>query len=412
MARKNLLKGLNRPTGMVFEHTDVDASYGKFIAYPFERGYGATIGNSLRRILLSGIQGYAITAVRIASREEDGSAHTVSSEFEPVPHVVEDTPDIINALKQVRLALDEGVEERTVYVEVSGPKTLVAGDLAVDTGIVVTTPELAIATLMEDANLEIEVQIEFSRGYLPAENSERFVDVVGTIPIDALFSPITRVKYAVENTRVGQRTDYDKLVLEVWTDGTLKPEDAVAEAAKIAKDHYTIFINFEEEEVGDHEELDLEDERLRRLLDTPVEELELSVRSSNCLRNENIRTIGDLTRRTEEEIAKTRNFGRKSLDEIKKRLEERGLQLGMSDYSAVRQRLASGESVGSAQDEVIDDETVSSTEAGSAEHRGSGGNGGCGKRRRAYGRPGFRARRDQGVTTMHVKSRHTGGGAR
>lgn len=364
MARKNLLKGLNRPTGMVFEHTDVDASYGKFIAYPFERGYGATIGNSLRRILLSGIQGYAITAVRIASREEDGSAHTVSSEFEPVPHVVEDTPDIINALKQVRLALDEGVEERTVYVEVSGPKTLVAGDLAVDTGIVVTTPELAIATLMEDANLEIEVQIEFSRGYLPAENSERFVDVVGTIPIDALFSPITRVKYAVENTRVGQRTDYDKLVLEVWTDGTLKPEDAVAEAAKIAKDHYTIFINFEEEEVGDHEELDLEDERLRRLLDTPVEELELSVRSSNCLRNENIRTIGDLTRRTEEEIAKTRNFGRKSLDEIKKRLEERGLQLGMSDYSAVRQRLASGESVGSAQDEVIDDETVSSTEAG------------------------------------------------
>ena len=232
MARKNLLKGLNRPTGMVFEHTDVDASYGKFIAYPFERGYGATIGNSLRRILLSGIQGYAITAVRIASREEDGSSHTVSSEFEPIPHVVEDTPDIINALKQIRLALDEGVEERTVYVEVSGPKTLVAGDLAVDTGIVVTTPELAIATLMQDANLEFEVQIEFSRGYLPAENSERFIDVVGTIPIDALFSPITRVKYAVENTRVGQRTDYDKLVLEVWTDGTLKPEDAVAEAGQ------------------------------------------------------------------------------------------------------------------------------------------------------------------------------------
>ena len=364
MARKNLLKGLNRPTGMVFEHTDVDASYGKFIAYPFERGYGATIGNSLRRILLSGIQGYAITAVRIASREEDGSSHTVSSEFEPIPHVVEDTPDIINALKQVRLALDEGVEERTVYVEVSGPKTLVAGDLAADTGIVVTTPELAIATLMESANLEIEVQVEFSRGYLPAENSERFIDVVGTIPIDALFSPITRVKYAVENTRVGQRTDYDKLVLEVWTDGTLKPEDAVAEAAKIAKDHYTIFINFEEEEIGEHEELDLEDERLRGLLDTPVEELELSVRSSNCLRNENIRTIGDLTRKTEEEIAKTRNFGRKSLDEIKKRLEERGLHLGMSDYSAVRQRLASGESVGSAEDEVVvGDEAVSGTEA-------------------------------------------------
>ncbi|CAI8036720.1 DNA-directed RNA polymerase subunit alpha [Geodia barretti] len=363
MARKNLLKGLNRPTGMVFEHTDVEASYGKFIAYPFERGYGATIGNSLRRILLSGIQGYAITAVRIATREGDGSSHTVSSEFEPIAHVVEDTPDIINAMKQVRLALDEGVEERTIYREVTGPGSLVAGDFAVDAGITVTNPDLPIATLMDQAHLEIEVQIEFSRGYLPAENSERFIDIVGTIPIDALFSPITRVKYGVENTRVGQRTDYDKLVLEVWTDGTLKPEDAVAEAAKIAKDHYTIFINFEEDEIGDHDELDLEDERLRRLLDTPVEELELSVRSSNCLRNENIRTIGDLTRKTEDEIAKTRNFGRKSLDEIKKRLEERGLQLGMSDYSAVRQRLASAEAVGADDDAVADAEALSAETA-------------------------------------------------
>lgn len=370
MARKNLLKGLNRPTGMVFEHTDVDASYGKFIAYPFERGYGATIGNSLRRILLSGIQGYAITAVRIASREEDGASHTISSEFEPVSHVVEDTPDIINALKQVRLSLDEGVEERTVYLEAPGPMILVAGDLAVDTGIVVTNPDLPIATLMDDANLEIEIQIEFSRGYLPAENSERLVDVVGTIPIDALFSPITRVKYTVENTRVGQRTDYDKLVLEVWTDGTLKPEDAVAEAAKIAKDHYTIFINFEEDEIGDHDEIDLEDERLRRLLDTPVEELELSVRSSNCLRNENIRTIGDLTRRTEEEIAKTRNFGRKSLDEIKKRLEERGLQLGMNDYSAVRQRLASAQSGAPVQGDAVDEAVA--TESAVADEAGPG----------------------------------------
>lgn len=343
MTRRNLLKGLNLAKGMIVEHTDLAAAYGKFIAYPFERGYGATIGNSLRRILLSGIPGYAITAVRIASRDADGTAHTVSSEFEPIAHVVEDTPDIINALKQVRLALDEGVEERTIYLEKSGAGVLVAGDLAVDSAISVTNADLPIATLMADANLEIEVEIEFSRGYLPAENSERFIEVVGTIPIDALFSPIERVKYTVENTRVGQRTDYDKLVLEVWTDGTKKPEDAVAEAAKIAKEHYTIFINFEEDEV-DHEELDVEDERLRALLDTPVEELELSVRSSNCLRNENIRTIGDLTRKTEEEIAKTRNFGRKSLDEIKKRLEERDLHLGMSDYdySAVRQRLANG----------------------------------------------------------------------
>ncbi len=361
MARRNLLKGLNIPTGMVFEHADVETAYGKFIAYPFERGYGATIGNSMRRILLSGIPGYAITAARIATRDADGSSHTVSSEFEPIPHVVEDTPDIINALKQVRLALDEGVEERTIYLERSGSGALVAGDLAVDSAISITNVDLPIATLMADASLEIEIQIEFSRGYLPAENSERFIDVVGTIPIDALFSPIERVKYAVENTRVGQRTDYDKLVLEVWTDGTKKPEDAVAEAAKIAKEHYTIFINFEEDEIG-HEELDVEDEPLSRLLDTPVEELDLSVRSSNCLRNENIRTIGDLTRKTEDEIAKTRNFGRKSLDEIKQRLGDRGLHLGMSDYSAVRQRLA-GESLGFEHDGGGDAGTMSAEAA-------------------------------------------------
>lgn len=345
MARRNLLKGLNLPTGMVFEHADVESAYGKFIAYPFERGYGATIGNSLRRILLSGIPGWAITAAHITTRGADGAPHTVSSEFEPIPHVVEDTPDIINALKQVRLKLDEGVEQRTIFLERSGPGALTAGDLAVDTGVSVANPGLPIATLMDGASLEIDIQIEYSRGYLPAESSERFIDVVDTIPIDALFSPIERVKYAVEDTRVGQRTDYDKLVLEVWTDGTKKPDDAVAEAAKIAKEHYTIFINFEEDEVGP-EEIDVEDEPLTRLLDTPVEELELSVRSSNCLRNENIRTIGDLTRKTEDEIAKTRNFGKKSLDEIKQRLAERGLHLGMSDYDALRQRLAAGDSLG------------------------------------------------------------------
>lgn len=346
MARKNLLKGLTRPTGLVFEHTDVEANYGKFVAYPFERGYGATIGNSLRRILLSGIQGYAITAMRITSRDADGTAHNISSEFEAIPHVVEDTPDVINTLKQVRLSMEDGIEERTIYLELEGPGSLTAGDLAVDSGISVATPEMQIATLMEQGSLEIEIQIEYSRGYLPAENSERFIDVIGTIPIDALFSPIMKVKYAVEDTRVGQRTDYDKLVLEVWTDGTLAPEDAVAEAAKIAKDHYTIFINFEEEEIPESEEIEVDDQRLRRLLDTPVEELELSVRSSNCLRNESIRTIGDLTEKSEEEIAKTRNFGRKSLQEIKERLAERGLSLGMTDYTDISNQLANSEYIG------------------------------------------------------------------
>jgi DNA-directed RNA polymerase subunit alpha len=174
------------------------------------------------------------------------------------------------------------------------------------------------------------------RGYVPAELNEKYVEIIGTIPMDAIFSPIRRVKYDVENTRVGQRTDYDKLVFEVWTDGTIKPEDAVAEAAKIAKDHFTIFINFDEDEILRDEDIDEEEERIRKLLETPVEELELSVRSSNCLKNANIRSIGDLTSRTEEDIAKTRNFGKKSLQEIKEKLAEWNLSLGMTDYSQLR----------------------------------------------------------------------------
>jgi DNA-directed RNA polymerase subunit alpha len=174
---------------------------------------------------------------------------------------------------------------------------------------------------------------------VPAERNEKYIEVIGTIPIDAIFSPIQKVKYSVENTRVGQRTDYDKLILEIWTDGTITPDDALAEAAKIAKDHFTIFINFDEAEAGADDEVDEDEERIRALLDTPVEELELSVRSSNCLRNANIRTIGDLTKKTEEEITKTRNFGKKSLQEIRDKLQARGLDLGMKDYSALKKQL-------------------------------------------------------------------------
>jgi DNA-directed RNA polymerase subunit alpha len=339
MLRKNLLKGFKRPKGITFEHSEVEPRYGRFIAYPFERGYGVTIGNTLRRILLSSIQGCAITAVKVTAFKDDGAPHLIASEFEAIPAMVEDTPDFISNLKQVQLKLVGDLEEKTVLLELKGGRTLLAKDLAVDNDIEVGNPDFVIATLMDKANLEIEVQVNLGRGYVPAERNEKYIEVIGTIPVDALFSPVRKVKYAVENTRVGQRTDYDKLMLEIWTDGTITPDDALAEAAKIAKDHFTIFINFDEAEAGGDEDSDEDEERLRALLDTPVEELELSVRSSNCLRNANIRTIGDLTRKSEDEITKTRNFGKKSLQEIRDKLQSRGLDLGMKDYTAVKKML-------------------------------------------------------------------------
>ena len=339
MVRKNLLKGFKKPKGITFEHSEVVANYGRFVAYPFERGFGVTIGNTLRRILLSSIQGYAVSAVKITTYKDDGSPHSIASEYEPIPEVVEDTPDFINNLKQVQLRLAGDLEEKTILVEAKGGRTLTAHDLAVDNDVEIINGAFPIATLMDKANIEIEIQINLGRGYVPAERNEKYIEVIGTIPIDAIFSPIQKVKYSVENTRVGQRTDYDKLILEIWTDGTITPDDALAEAAKIAKDHFTIFINFDEADAGGDDEIDEDEERIRALLDTPVEELELSVRSSNCLRNANIRTIGDLTKKTEDEITKTRNFGKKSLQEIRDKLQARGLDLGMKDYSALKKQL-------------------------------------------------------------------------
>lgn len=339
MARKNLLKGFKRPKGIIFEHSESSPNYGKFIAYPFERGYGTTIGNTLRRILLSSIQGYAITAVRITSYDAEGTPHVLSSEFEAIPGVVEDTPDLLNNLKLLNLRLKDELEQKTILVEVKGKKDLKGSDLEVDEAVEVLNRDHHIASTMDDANFEMEIQIDLGRGYVPAELNEKYIEIIGTIPMDAIFSPIKKVKYTVEDTRVGQRSDYDKLTLEVWTDGTITPEDAVAEAAKIAKDHFTIFINFDEDSVYGGGDSDEEEEGIRKLLETPVEELELSVRSSNCLKNANIRTIGDLTMRTEEEIAKTRNFGKKSLQEIKEKLQEWNLSLGMTDYAALKKAL-------------------------------------------------------------------------
>ncbi|MFP4429697.1 MAG: DNA-directed RNA polymerase subunit alpha [Spirochaetaceae bacterium] len=356
MARKNLLKGFKKPKGITFEHSEVTPNYGKFVAQPFERGYGHTIGNTLRRILLSSIQGYAVSALRITSYDAEGNAHVLSSEYESIPAVVEDTPDVINNLKQIQIALEGDVEQRTLLVELKGPGDVTAKALQTDDSVRIVNKDHHILTLMEDGHLELEIQIDLGRGYTPAELNEKYVEVIGTIAIDAIFSPIRRVKYAVENTRVGQRTDYDKLVFELWTDGTIRPEDALAEAAKIAKDHFTVFINFDEDDILGDDDIDEEEERIKKLLDTPVEELELSVRSSNCLKNANIRSIGDLTSRTEEDIAKTRNFGKKSLQEIKEKLHEWNLSLGMTDYSqlknALRVRQEAEEEKGEAEDEA------------------------------------------------------------
>ncbi|MBA7543577.1 DNA-directed RNA polymerase subunit alpha [subsurface metagenome] len=336
MARRNLLKGFKRPKGITFEHSELEPDYGKFVAYPFERGYGVTMGNTLRRILLSSIQGYAISAIRITSYKEDGTPVTITNEFDSISEVVEDTSDIINNLKQVQFRLRDDIEEKVFTISAKGVKKITAGDLEVDNEIEVINKDHHIATLTKKANLEFEIQVDLGRGYVPAERNEKYIEVIGTIPLDAIFSPIVKVKYNVENTRVGQRTDYDKLIIELWTDGSVSPEDALAEAAKIAKDNLSIFINFDEDETRDDNEVDEEEERIRAILETPVEELELSVRSSNCLRNANIRIVGDLTRKTEDEIAKTRNFGKKSLQEIKEKLRDRSLDLGMTDYSILK----------------------------------------------------------------------------
>ena len=336
MSRKNLLKGFKRPKGITFEHSEQGKDYGKFTAAPFEPGFGTTVGNTLRRVLLSSIQGYSITAVKITSYDESGTAHMVSSEFETIPNIVEDTLEVINNLKRIRLKLPDDVESDTLLYEWSGKRAITSDDFSRSGQVEVLSSGAHVMTLMDNARLEFEVQIDLGRGYVPSEVNEHYIDVIGTIPLDAIFSPVKKVKYAVVPTRVGQRNDYDKLELEIWTDGTIRPEDAVAEAAKITKDHFSVFINFDENSFGLDDDFDEEDEKVRQILNTPVEELELSVRSSNCLKNANIKTIGELTRKSEDDIAKTRNFGKKSLQEIKEKLKEWNLSLGITDFSGLK----------------------------------------------------------------------------
>ena len=294
-------------------------TYGKFVCEPLERGFGITIGNALRRILLSSIHGAAIVSVKI-----DGVMH----EFSAIPGVREDVSEVALNLKEVRLRMaDSG--PRVIRIEASEEGEVKAGDIITDGSVEVLNPEHHIATLSKDVKLNMTMAVKVGKGYVPADMNKGENDPVGMIPLDAVFSPIERVNYVVGNARVGQRTDYDKLTLEVWTDGSVLPEDATAYAAKILKEQMNVFITFDEEPEPEPEEPEEKEEPLNENLYRSVEELELSVRSANCLKNANIRYIGELVQRTEQEMLKTKNFGRKSLNEIKEVLVEMGWTLGM-----------------------------------------------------------------------------------
>lgn len=310
---------LIRPRRIDIQQDSYTNSYGKFVCEPLERGFGVTIGNSLRRILLSSLQGAAIVSVKF-----DGVLH----EFSTIPGVQEDVTDIILNLKEVKLKLLEG-EEAVVHLAKEGEGPVTAADIDTHGLVEILNPELQIATLNKEAKLHMEMVVRCGKGYVPAEGNKTKEMDVGVIAIDAIFSPIQKVNFVVTNARVGQITDYDKLTLEVWTDGSLLPEDAVAYGAKILKEQMTPFINFEEEPEPVEDEEDEEEEKLNENLFRPVSELELSVRSANCLKNANIRLIGELVQKSEQEMLKTKNFGRKSLNEIKSILEEMGLSLGM-----------------------------------------------------------------------------------
>jgi DNA-directed RNA polymerase subunit alpha len=311
-------RDLIRPKSLSVEQETLTGTYGRFVCEPLERGFGITLGNSLRRVLLSSLQGAAITAVKI-----DGALH----EFTSVPDVVEDVTTIILNLKEV-VVRAHSARTHVVRIEKDGPCEVKAGDIQTGDQIDVLNPDHVICTVAKGGRFSAELTITVGRGYVPSERTKQPGQPIGNIAIDALYSPLRKVNYTVTNARVGQMTDYDKLTLEVWTDGSVKPQDAVAYAAKILKDQLTIFINFEEEPEATTSVKE-EDEPLNENLFRSVEELELSVRSANCLQNANIHLIGELVQRTESEMLKTKNFGRKSLKEIKEILSDMGLSLGM-----------------------------------------------------------------------------------
>jgi DNA-directed RNA polymerase subunit alpha len=294
-------------------------TYGKFVCEPLERGFGITLGNSLRRILLSSLQGAAITAIKI-----EGALH----EFTTLADVVEDVTDIVLNLKEVLFRMQDA-KPKVVRLDKEGEGRVTAADIALVDGVEALNPDHHIATLSRGGKLHMELHLGMGRGYVPAERNKLPNMPVGTIPIDSLFSPVKKVNYTVTNARVGQQTDYDKLTLEIWTNGAIRPDDALAFAAKILKEQLTIFINFEEQPEPIEAPVNEEQEKLNENLWRTVDELELSVRSANCLQNANIKYIGELVQKTEAEMLKTKNFGRKSLKEIKEILASMGLSLGM-----------------------------------------------------------------------------------
>jgi DNA-directed RNA polymerase subunit alpha len=313
------LKVFQKPKRLECDNATLTNYYGKFTAEPLEQGFGLTIGNALRRTLLSALTGAAITSVKI-----DGVYH----EFSTIPGVVEDTTDIILSLKEVRFKVYVD-HPKTIYINASGCKEVKAGDIVTDADVEVLNPDLHIATLDEGASLQMEMTVEKGRGYVPAELNKKEDQPIGVIPIDAIFSPVSKVNFQVEDILLGPARTYDRLKMEIWTDGSVVPEDAIAQAAKILKEHWSVFIKFEDQEDEEVEAVDEKLIQLQETLDRSVNELELSVRSYNCLKNANIKTIRDLVQKTDSEMLKTKNFGRKSLNEIKDILTKMGLSLGM-----------------------------------------------------------------------------------
>lgn len=330
-------RDLIRPKSVPVEQDSLTEAYGKFVCEPLERGFGTTLGNALRRVLLSSLQGAAITAVKI-----EGAQH----EFTSVPDVVEDVTDIILNLKEVVLKAHTA-KTHTLRIVKDGPCEVRASDIQLTDQVEVLNPDHLICTVSKGGKFVAELTVNVGRGYVPSDRNKVPGMAIGHIPIDSLFSPVRRVNYAVTNARVGQITDYDKLTMEVWTNGAVRPQDAVAYAAKILKDQLSIFINFQEE--AEAVELQVSgDEPLNENLFRSVDELELSVRSANCLQNANINLIGELVQRSESEMLKTKNFGRKSLKEIKELLSDMGLSLGMriDNWPAMLERWRSQQSTG------------------------------------------------------------------
>ncbi len=300
---------------------DNDSNYAKFVCEPLERGYGITIGNSLRRILLSSLPGSAITSVKI-----EGVLH----EFSTIPNVVEDVPEIVINLKNVRLKLDKN-EEKTLRIDVREPGEVKAGDIITDGTVEILNPDLHIATVSEGGTLKMELTADMGRGYNNAEKNKKPDQPIGVLPIDSIYTPVKKVNYSVENTRVGQRVDYDKLTIEVWTDGSLKPYEALSLAAKVMTGHLELFIDLSETAKNTQVMVEKEENKKERVLEMSIEDLELSVRSFNCLKRAGISTVEDLTNKSEADMMKVRNLGKKSLDEVTNKLHALGLDFRRDD---------------------------------------------------------------------------------